>query len=691
MLLPLTLLLPVLPLAQDDPVDTTVVTPTAGERPLLESPASVRIVDAEELSEQAYRTIPQTLRRLPGVLVQETAHGHGSPYLRGVTSFRTLLLIDGVRLNNSVFRPGPNQYWNTVDAHSIDRLEVVMGPSSVLYGSDAIGGTVNAMTKSPSLLPDDGALHGMIALRTADQANYDVGRVEVGGWVGADTAVLVGLTVKDFGDVHGGKEVGLQPYTGYDETDLDVKVEHALDQTTSLTFLHQSVSQRDVPRTHKTIHGLDWEGLDVGSELEREFDQDRSLTYVQLDAVEADAGWYDAVSMNLSWQAVDETRDRTKSSGARDQTGFDVGTLGLSTRFHKAVGESQWTYGVEYYRDSVDSFTLKESGNSAADDIQGPVADDATYELFGLFVQDEIPLGERTDLIAGARWNLAAAESDKVRDPVTDLRTSVDDDWSALVGSLRLVHELDERDRIFGGVSQGFRAPNLSDLTRFDSARTDEFEVPSTDLDPEHYTTLEVGLRHEEEDLAYQAAVFYTDVRDQIQRVPTGDVNVDGDAEVSKANVGDGEIYGLELAGSRHVGGEWTIFGGGTLLEGELSTFPTSAPVAVDEPLTRQMPTTLHLGLRWDDPGGKLWGEGLLSWADDADELNTRDENDSSRIPPGGTPGYTVLDLRGGYRASDAWSFTLGLENLTDEDYRIHGSGVNRPGRNLVFGVTFSF
>ena len=101
--------------------------------------------------------------------------------------------------------------------------------------------------------------------------------------------------------------------------------------------------------------------------------------------------------------------------------------------------------------------------------------------------------------------------------------------------------------------------------------------------------------------------------------------------------------------------------------------------------------TTLHLGLRWDHPAGKLWSEGLVTWADDADELNTRDENDSSRIPPGGTPGYTVLDLRGGYRASDAWSFTIGLENLTDEDYRIHGSGVNRPGRNLVFGVNFSF
>lgn len=677
---------------EDVEVGTTVVTPTAGEKPLLDSPASAQVIDGAALSEQGFRTIPQALRRLPGVMVQETAHGHGSPYLRGFTSFRDLFLIDGVRLNNSVFRPGPNQYWNTVDSSSLDRLEVVMGPSSVLYGSDAIGGTVQAITRGPWLYPDDGRLHGQVSYRTADQANYDMARAEVGGWIGADTGVLIGLTIKDFGDVHGGEEVGLQPETGYDETDVDFKVEHALDATTQLTLLHQEVSQRDVPRTHKTIYGIDWEGLSVGSDLEREFDQDRALTYLQLDSIESGSGLYDDVRVNLSWQEQGEVRDRIKSSGAVEHQGFDVGTLGLSSHFHKQAGQSLWTYGVEYYHDDVNSFLDKESGNSAADDIQGPVADDATYEVFGVFVQDEVPMTDRLDLIAGARWNYAGAESDSVRDPDTDLRTSIDESWSALVGSLRLVYDLDdEHNRLFGGVSQGFRAPNLSDLTRFDSARSNEFEVPSTDLDPEHYTSIELGMRHEGRDLAYQAAVFYTEVSDQIQRVPTGEVNADGDFEVTKANVGEGEVYGLELAGSRRLVDEWSLFGGATLLEGEISTYPTSDPVAVDEPLTRQMPATLHLGLRWDDPAQRLWTESLVTWADDADELNTRDQGDSSRIPPGGTPGYTVVDLRAGYRASDAWSFTLGLENILDEDYRTHGSGVNRPGRNLVFGLTWSF
>lgn len=91
------------------------------------------------------------LRDVTGIMIQETAFGQGSPYIRGFTEFRNVFLVDGIRLNNSVFREGPNQYWNTVDPFSLERLGVVKGPGSVLYGSDAVGGTVNAISKSPAL------------------------------------------------------------------------------------------------------------------------------------------------------------------------------------------------------------------------------------------------------------------------------------------------------------------------------------------------------------------------------------------------------------------------------------------------------------------------------------------------------------------------------------------------------------
>jgi hemoglobin/transferrin/lactoferrin receptor protein len=102
------------------------------------------------------------------------------------------------------------------------------------------------------------------------------------------------------------------------------------------------------------------------------------------------------------------------------------------------------------------------------------------------------------------------------------------------------------------------------------------------------------------------------------------------------------------------------------------------------------MPFTTQVGVRWEDERERFWAEFLAVYAADADELSTRDEADTQRIPPGGTPSYTVLNLYSGWNATEGVRVFLGAENLTDEDYRIHGSGSNMPGLNFVFGLTAS-
>ena len=670
---------------------TTVVTPTLSPEDAFAAPYATSVVDQAELDAKGYRTLPQALRNIPGILVQETALGHGSPYIRGFTGFRTLALVDGIRLNNSVFRSGPNQYWNTIDPFSIASLEVVKGPSSVLYGSDAIGGTVNALTRSPWGHAEEPAVAGELRYRWADAANFDQARIDVSATYGMDGGVLIGLTSKSFGDVHGGSEVGTQPGTGYDEFDGDVKLEHFLDANTRITLAHQVVDQTDVPRTHKTTDGLDWEGLSSGSDLKRDLDQHRELTYFQAH-MRGLEGIADEVRTSLSWQTQSEERDRIKSDGSQDFQGFDVGTLGLFAHFYKGTDAGRWTWGAEYYRDSVDSYRTKVSGNSAADDIQGPVADDATYDTLGVFVQDEFPLSERLDVILGARWNLAAADAKSVRDPLTDTRISIDDSWEAVVGSARFLYEITpDTTNLFGGVSQGFRAPNLSDLSRFDSARSNEFEVPAPDLDPEYYTSFELGIKKRNDTWSSQVVLFHTLIRDQILRFPTGNTNPSGEMEITKDNVGDGSIEGLELGLAYRIAEQWTAFGNATYLHGKQSTYPTSDPVLEREYVDRLMPFTAQVGLRWEDPSNALWLEGLLTHADRADRLSTRDANDTTRIPDGGTPAFTTLDLRLSWDVLSNATLHVGLENLTDEDFRIHGSGLNRPGRNLSVGFGWSF
>ena len=119
---------------------TVLVTATRAEEDPHALPYATDLVDPTKLERQQPRTTIEALRAVPSVMLQKSAHGQGSPYLRGFTGFRTLMLVDGIRLNNSTFRDGPNQYWGTVDALSLERLEVVRGPGSVLYGSDAVGG-----------------------------------------------------------------------------------------------------------------------------------------------------------------------------------------------------------------------------------------------------------------------------------------------------------------------------------------------------------------------------------------------------------------------------------------------------------------------------------------------------------------------------------------------------------------------
>ncbi len=678
--------------------EKVVVSGSRSAQDPFEIPFTSSVIDSADLRERQYRSTPQALRDVPGVLLQETAYGHGSPYIRGFTSFRTLFLIDGIRLNNSVFRPGPNQYWNTVDPFSLDRIEVLKGPNSVLYGSDAVGGTVQAFSRAPTRRSgDDGEVmfggRTMVRYGSADDSIIGRGEVEMGyeHEGGAWSGLMFGGTGKHFDDLEAGASTGNQLYTGYDELDFDAKFVHDFGNGLGLTIAHQSVQQRDVPRTHRTIFANGWRGTDLGSDLEREFDQDRTLTYIQFYGDDL-GGAIDAFKISASLHNQEERRDRTRSNGNQEATGFDVDTWGLWAQAESETGIGRLTYGAEWYHDEVDSF-FERVGTPAqpGDDLSGPIADDSTYDLFAVFVQDTFEVDDQLSFTLGGRFNYAAAKSDKVRDPDTGNAISVDDSWDDFVFSARGRYEVvPDEVAIYGGVSQGFRAPNLSDLSRFDDARTNEFEVPSTGLDAERYIQYEIGMKIEEPTWAAETAFFYTDIQDQILRFPTGNMIGTND-EVRKANVGDGYVYGIEFGGSFRIVDEVTLFGNAAFLEGQVENY-VSPGVEQQTWLTRMMPLTYQVGVRWDDiVHDRFWAETRLVRAEKADKLSFGDMGDTSRIPMGGTPAYTVWDIGAGARLSDDSDLVVRVENLTDDDYRIHGSGLNRPGRNFLFALETRF
>lgn len=670
-----------------------VVTATRSEEELFRLPYTVDEVSESELKRNLPRTLPEALKETPSVMLQKTGHGQGSPFIRGFTGFRTLLLIDGIRLNNSVFRDGPNQYWNTVDLMSVNRLEVVKGPSSVLYGSDAIGGTVNALTSRREEFGPGENWDRRAYYRFASAEDSHTARGEVSGNFNDQVGVLVGGTFKDYGDLRGGRDVGRQPQTGYSEYDWDVKLERFFDSDSKIVVAHQSVRQNDAWRTHRTIYGLLWEGTTRGTDRKLAYDQDRDLTYLQYHT-ENLSGFVDEVHFSVSHHFQGEREHRIRSNSTQQRQGFDVNTFGSFLTLQSSSPVGEWVYGVEMYHDSVDSFSqqFNASGALTLVDIQGPVGDDSSYDLAGAFIQNSVPLGERVEMILGGRYTYARAAADRVRDPVTGMPTSIENDWNAAVGSARLLWQVDEADHwhLFAGVSQGFRAPNLSDLSRFDIAGSGEVETAAPNLDPEYFITYEAGLKLDYERGSVQVAYYHTDIDSMIIRTPTGNV-ISGLNEVTKRNSGDGYIHGVEVSGELQLHPQWRVRGTISWMEGEVDGYPTSASVKQREPVSKLMPTTLQLGLLWEHPSRKYWVEGFCTLANEQDRLSAADRRDTQRIPPGGTPGYAIGTLRFGWRPCRNASLTAAVENITDEDYRIHGSGLNEAGRNFIITADFRF
>ena len=673
-----------------------IVTASGFREHELRTPYTFQTLDQTDLLQTGSRTLPEALRYTPGVMIQKTAHGHGSPFIRGFTGRRNLMMIDGIRLNNSTFRSGPIQYWNTIDSLSIDRLEVIKSQGSVLYGSDAIGGTVNVFTKSADFRGEaDGGRfhHGNSLYRFDSNSLSHTGRLEMTTGEGGSWGLHVGTTYRDFGDIRD-SEVGRMPKTGYDEFDYDLRLDVALSNTATLTVAHQSVKQDDIWRSHRTVFFESWHGTSLASpDLARVYDQERTLSYLRL-ADHDRGGALNAYTLTFSFQQADEDFNRTRLSGVNTRMELDrteVETFGATLGMESAFAGGTLVYGVDYYRDQVDSarreLRTDPMGNVVSDTfkVQGPVGDDATYDLLGFYLQHRLPVSDDLELTLGGRYTYAAADIG-VLDDGDGNPISADRSWDKATFQVRATYILDQHVSLYGGASQAFRAPNVADLSSLKSSRTDLIETGSLDVDPEDYITYELGSRYRSDDVSLNASAFYTDMDGAITSRPIGTVPGTGEVISASTNGANGYLWGGELEGAWRVTDSLTTSGFVAYVDGEADTFPSNSLTAVREPVSRLMPFTSSLALRWQAPRSLWWCGARVTAVARGGRLSSSDRSDTSRIPPSGTPGYLHVMLNGGYQATEQLELFVTLDNLTDIDYRVHGSGVNEPGINAIVG-----
>ncbi len=689
------LLLPVVPVAlhAQDVLDPLIVTASRSETTESHTPYTVEEIDQTFIEQNKRRTLPEALQFTPGVLVQKTAYGHGSPFIRGFTGRQNLLMVDGVRVNNSVWRSGPVQYWNTIDPYSIDHVELVKSQGSVLYGSDAIGGTANVFTKSSGFRDEEeGAFFTHGSAYYEYRSNGDdshIGRIESSFGVGGEYGVMLGFTAKDYGDIRD-SAVGLMRNTGYPEQDLDFRFDMALNAQTTLTVVHQQVNQDSVSRWHSTLFNPGWQHsghvAQPGSYLARTYDQERSLTYVRVEQQNEDSAFIKRWNATVSYQTTRDSEAQYRSPTDRRYQIAEVDTTGVDLSFESPLGQGDLVYGLDYYRDTVESegYRWRGAGPLAYDPSFRPVADDSTYEIFGAFAQYVWKPADQFELTAGARYTYAKAQLGRYWDDTAGVDFyDAERDWDHVVGSLRAIYRFNDCWSVYGGASQAFRAPNLDDLSGNLTARSGIATSGSVDVEPEEYITYELGTRHVTENTSLNFAAFYTDVDDLIVGVdttPTGGSTV-------ATNGRDGYIYGVELEGAWRFHPQWTVSGFAAWQDGRTETSAFLGGPLVDEPGSRLLPLTGSLALRWTATSEKFWVEGRVLAAAEENRLSGSDRGDNQRIPSGGTPDYIVYMLHGGWRAAECLELTAGLENISDEDYRNHGSGQNEPGFNAILGA----
>jgi outer membrane receptor protein involved in Fe transport len=634
------------------------------------------------------------LRDVTGVHVQQTSAGQGSVILRGMVGNQVLLLVNGVPLNNGTYRDGPGQYLATIDPETVQRIEIVRGPASVLYGSDAQGGVVNVIT-APHPHTDHQSLRVAGGASSADRsyrARFSVG-AQREGW-----SLSLGGTVASVGDLRAGGGLGRQDPTGFSADGIDGEVRLWLGHRHAVTAVAQHFALHDVPRYDRYVT---FRAPTAGPDAEHVFNpQSRQLVYIRHTMTSSSPLLARLeTTVSLSMQREGRYRIQLEGNGQPDtlRTHWrdNVYTPGVSlvgsTPASVAGRPLTLTWGAEGYHDALDSHGYVEdlvSGMQTPLELTvdggtiptGQFPDGATADRFGAFVAADAPVSRAVHLSFGGRWTRFR----NAADVGTEFGGAVANSSAELTGQLGLVVTPSGDWRVAARLAQGFRSPNLYDLTRTGPV-PGGIALPNPDAGPERSISGEVSVRYAGRQLAFDVTAYTTRITDFIDRVPgtfRGDTLFDGERVFLGENVGTARIRGIEAEVARAFG-PLRLRGSLTFTRGD-----QRGADGLDEPMSKIPPLGGHLSVRWSASPRPLWVEYVLRWATPQERLGRRDLTDP-RIPDGGTPGYAVQGLRASATVTPGVQLSAGFENVLDTLYRPHASGVDGAGRHVWVGVSW--
>jgi hemoglobin/transferrin/lactoferrin receptor protein len=656
------------------------------------------------------------------LFVQKSQQGGSSPVIRGFEASRVLLTVDGIRMNNAVYRAGHLQNIITIDNMILDRMEVLYGPSSTLYGSDALGGVVSMFTRNPKL-SDNGktTISGSSTLRYASAIDEKRGNIilNIGG---TKWASLTSVTYGSFGDMVQGKNrsskypnFGLKPFivqrngntdisvpnpdpnkqtaSGYKQVDVlqkflykpSDKIEHVLN--------FQFSNTSDLPRYDRLSEGT------LAAPVYAEWyygPQLRNLVSYHFNATKLN-GFFQDLKLSTSFQDIEESRiTRRFNNNNKDYRWERINVFGFNFDAKHYSNKHELHVGAESYTNFVRSTAERRNIVSGAlSRITTRYADGPTkMSSNAVYAQHTYKINDEWTLNDGIRFNLVQMDA---RFADTTLMhfpfNRAQQNNVAVTGNIGVVYATQDNFRMALVFSSGFRAPNVDDLSKVFDTRTGVVVVPNTAIKPEYTYNGELSIAKQTKAFTLGGSFFYTIFRnalvlDKYKFNGQDSIFYSGVKSAVFANQNKASAYvtGFSLNGSLSIAK-------GTALDAVVTytygRYTDQNKVKI--PLDHIPPVYGKMGIKTQQNKWNAEFYALFNGWKKLKDYNPNGEDNLQYATADGMPSWLTLNLRTGFSFSKQLQAVLVLENIADRNYRYFASGISAPGRNVSISLKASF
>ncbi|MFT7899783.1 TonB-dependent receptor [Tenacibaculum ascidiaceicola] len=703
----------------------------------------IAVVSSKEIEKLSPQTSADLLASVPGIKVQKSQFGGGSPVLRGMESNRVLLVVDGVRMNNAIYRKGHLQNSITVAPNLLDRTEVVFGPSSVIYGSDALGGVIHYYTKTPKLSEKKNEIKGNTFLRYSS-ANNEVTNVVSAELRFKKWASFTSIAHSNFGDLkmgenrsHGFENWGKVPFysnntntfyndtpvvnsnqslqrnTGYSQTDVLQKFYVPFSKNTDFKLNIQYSTSSNIPRFDKLME------LKKGSLKFAEWyygPQERLLISPQL-IINPKKKWMDNGTITLAYQNIKESRIQRKfGSLDRSYREEKVDVFSLNGDFTVPLAENRnLGYGIEIAYNDVASNshgkTLRVNGNNIVGFdgdfvVQSRYPDGGSSYLSSAFYVDyRQDINSKSTLNTGIRGTNTVLKAKWLDETFIDIpQNDIQLDNQSLTATIGYVYKPNKTWQLNTVLSSGFRSPNIDDVGKI-REKNGKVTIPNIRLKPEHAYNAEIGAQKYFNNRKFRvgANVYYTLLNNYIYRENfelngSSTIEYDGEEGTIVANVNKGTAYvtGTTVSYQGKLHKNWNTSGFITYTYGK--AYDTNEPLSSIPPLFGRFDLS-YVNKKFEGGANLVFNAkkdisdyNITEGIDNHEQTPVVNANATDHVDKYyGSPSWMTVGLYGKFQFTKNIALQAQLSNLFDEHYKEFASGVSAAGRNISVSLLTNF